>query len=152
MNVRMPFRQLILLGLMGLATGCATEAPHISTQPAEPAANPAPAVAAPLPAHQRELSGNLLGVPPAADVELALMAVDERGRPHTLLGNIQLRGTDASLPFRLPFNPEAFNMHPRVELHGRAHQAGRLILRLQPQSIRQAESQALGDLRLEPAP
>lgn len=149
MNARMSFRQLILLSLLGLAAGCASEAP---LAPVQQAATQAPSQTTPLPAHQRELSGNLLGVPAAADVELALLAVDERGRPYTLLGNIQLRGSEASLPFRLPFNPEAFNRHPRIELHGRAHQAGRLILRLPAQSIRQAESQALGDLRLEPAP
>jgi uncharacterized lipoprotein YbaY len=153
MNAQIPFRPLILLSLLGLAAGCASEAPRA---PAQPAATQAPAQAptqaAPLPAHQRELSGNLLGVPDATDVELALLAVDEQGRPQTLLGNIQLRGTAASLPFRLPFNPESFAKHPRVELHGRVHRAGRLILRLPPQSIRQAESQALGDLRLEPAP
>ena len=149
MNARMSFRQLILLSLLGLAAGCASEAPRA---PVQPAATQAPAQAVPLPAHQRELSGNLLGVPDATDVELALLAVDEQGRPQTLLGNIQLRGTAASLPFRLPFNPESFAKPPRVELHGRVHRAGRLILRLPPQSIRQAESQALGDLRLEPAP
>lgn len=149
MNAKIPFRPLILLSLLGLAAGCASDAPPT---PAQPAVTQAPPQADPLPAHQRELSGNLLGVPDATDVELALLAVDEQGRPQTLLGNIQLRGTAASLPFRLPFNPESFAKHPRVELHGRVHRAGRLILRLPPQSIRRAESQALGDLRLEPAP
>ena len=149
MNTKIPFRPLILLSLLGLAAGCASDAPPT---PVQPAVTQAPTQVDPLPAHQRELSGNLLGVPDATDVELALLAVDEQGRPQTLLGNIQLRGTAASLPFRLPFNPESFAKHPRVELHGRVHRAGRLILRLPPQSIRRAESQALGDLRLEAAP
>lgn len=107
---------------------------------------------APLPAYQRELSGSLMNVPNAADVELALLAVDQRGRPQALLGNIQLRGTGNPLAFRLPFNPETFNKHSRIELHGRANQAGRLILRLPAQPIARSETQALGKLRLVPAP
>ena len=105
-----------------------------------------------MPAYQRELSGSLLNVPNEADVELALLAVDQRGRPQALLGNIQLRGTGKPLAFRLPFNPETFNKHSRIELHGRANQAGRLILRLPEQPIARGDTQALGELRLVPAP
>ncbi|HEX5844314.1 MAG TPA: hypothetical protein VFY62_17700 [Pseudomonas sp.] len=147
----MPFRPLILLGLITLLTACASDNPA-PTLPTTPAPSQTPMQTAPLPAYQRELSGSLLGVPAAADVELALLAVDPRGRPQALLGNIQLRGNGGALPFRLPFNPDTFNQHPRIELHGRAHQAGRLILRLPPQPIRRAETQALGSLHLVPAP
>lgn len=146
-----PFRPLILLGLITLLTACASDNPA-PTLPPPPAPSQTPTQTAPLPAYQRELSGSLLGVPAAADVELALLAVDPRGRPQALLGNIQLRGNGGALPFRLPFNPDTFNQHPRIELHGRAHQAGRLILRLPPQPIRRAETQALGSLHLVPAP
>lgn len=146
-----PFRPLILLGLITLLTACASDNPA-PTLPTTPAPSQTPTQTAPLPAYQRELSGSLLGVPAAADVELALLAVDPRGRPQALLGNIQLRGNGGALPFRLPFNPDTFNQHPRIELHGRAHQAGRLILRLPPQPIRRAETQALGSLHLVPAP
>jgi uncharacterized lipoprotein YbaY len=151
MKAPKPLQPLILLSLIALLAACASD----SSPPAKPAATlptPAPAEAAPLPAYQRELSGSLLNVPNEADVELALLAVDQRGRPQALLGNIQLRGTGKPLAFRLPFNPETFNKHSRIELHGRANQAGRLILRLPEQPIARGDTQALGELRLVPAP
>ena len=129
MKVPKPLQPLILVSLIALLTACASDSPP-PAKPTTPAPIAAPAEAAPLPAYQRELSGSLLNVPNEADVELALLAVDERGRPQALLGNIQLRGTGNPLAFRLPFNPETFNKHSRIELHGRANQAGRLILRL----------------------
>ena len=91
-------------------------------------------------------------MPSGADVELALLAVDQRGNPQALLGNIQLRGTGKPLAFRLPFNPDTFSKHSRIELHGRANQASRLILRLPAQPIAGGDTQALGELRLVPAP
>ncbi len=151
MKIPMPLQPLILLSLITLLSACASDSPP-PAKPTSPAPVQAPAEAAPLPAYQRELSGSLLNVPNEADVELALLAVDARGRPQALLGNIQLRGTGNPLVFRLPFNPETFNKHSRIELHGRANQAGRLILRLPAQAIAQAETQALGELRLMPAP
>jgi uncharacterized lipoprotein YbaY len=151
MKAPKPLQPLILLSLVALLAACASD----SSPPAKPTApqpTPAPAEAAPLPAYQRELSGSLLNVPSEADVELALLAVDQRGRPQALLGNIQLRGTGKPLAFRLPFNPETFNKHSRIELHGRANQAGRLILRLPEQPIARGDTQTLGELRLVPAP
>ncbi|MBP7454277.1 MAG: YbaY family lipoprotein [Ottowia sp.] len=151
MKAHAPFRPLILLSLLALLSACAND----STAPATPtpvAPPETPSAPAPLPAHQRELSGSLLNVPNAADVELALLAVDARGRPQALIGSIQLRAHGTPLAFHLPFNPETFNKHSRVELHGRANQAGRLILRLPPQPIARGETQALGELRLVPAP
>lgn len=151
MKAHAPFRPLILLSLLALLSACANDSPAPATRP--PVAPPeTPSAPAPLPAHQRELSGGLLNVPNAADVELALLAVDARGRPQALIGSIQLRGNGNPLVFHLPFNPETFNKHSRIELHGRANQAGRLILRLPPQPIARGETQALGELRLVPAP
>lgn len=151
MKAHTPFRPLILVSLLALLSACASDspAPAAPTPVAPPETASAPA---PLPAHQRELNGSLLNVPNAADVELALLAVDARGRPQALIGSIQLRGNGNPLAFHLPFNPETFNKHSRVELHGRANQAGRLILRLPPQPIARGETQALGELRLVPAP
>ncbi|MDZ4336639.1 MAG: YbaY family lipoprotein [Pseudomonas sp.] len=151
MKAPKPLQPLILVSLIALLTACASDNPA-PAKPKTPAPKQAPAEAAPLPAYQRELSGSLLNVPNAADVELALLAVDQRGRPQALLGNIQLRGTGNPLAFRLPFNPDTFNKHSRIELHGRANQAGRLILRLPAQPIARGETQALGELRLVPAP
>lgn len=151
MKAPTPLQPLILVSLIALLTACASDSPP----PAKPnvqTPTTTPAEAKPLPAYQRELSGSLLNVPNEADVELALLAVDQRGRPQTLLGNIQLRGTGNPLAFRLPFNPETFNKHSRIELHGRANQAGQLILRLPEQPIARGETQNLGELRLVPAP
>lgn len=142
-------RLLAPLTLAGLLAACAGE-PAVSPQPpttSAPAATPAP-----LPAHLRELSGSLLGVPSGSEVELALLLIDARGLPQGLLGNVQLSGSGATLPFRLPFNPQAFIPGTRVELRGRVSQAGRLILRLPPRPIRHHDSQQLGELRLVPAP
>ncbi|MBU0901659.1 MAG: YbaY family lipoprotein [Gammaproteobacteria bacterium] len=143
-----PLQSLILLSLIALLAACTRDGPSATTTTLPQAQ----VATAPLPAYQRELSGSLLNVPNGADVELALLAVDQRGRPQALLGNIQLRGTGKPLAFRLPFNPETFNKHSRIELHGRANQAGRLILRLPEQPIARSETQALGELRLVPAP
>ena len=142
-------RLLAPLALTGLLAACASE----PAMPPQPAAQ-APADAAPpaLPAHLRELSGNLLGVPRNAEVELALLLIDARGLPQVLLGTIQLTGSGAALPFRLPFDPQAFIPGTRVELRGRVNQAGRLILRLPPLPIRHNDSQQLGALQLVPAP
>lgn len=146
-------RPLAPLALAGLLAACAGEPAAPPPQTTEPVLATALETApVPVPAHLRELSGSLLGVPSGAEVELALLKVDERGLPQALLGNLQLRGNGAPLPFRLTFDPASFARAIRVELRGRAHLAGRLILRLQPQLIRHAESQAVGELQLVPAP
>lgn len=151
MKAPTPLQPLILVSLIALLTACASDSPPPAKTTVQ-TPTPTPVEAKPLPAYQRELSGSLLNVPNEADVELALLAVDQRGRPQTLLGNIQLRGTGNPLAFRLPFNPETFNKHSRIELHGRANQAGQLILRLPEQPIDRGETQNLGELRLVPAP
>jgi uncharacterized lipoprotein YbaY len=149
----MPLRLFALLSLAGLLAACAAKPPVAPQLPAEPVAPAAPSEnAAPLPAYLRELSGSLLGVPHGAEAELALLVLDHRGLPDGLLGNIQIRGNGAPLPFRQPFNPQAFAPGARVELRGRVHVSGRLILRLLPLPIRHAQSQSLGELRLVPAP
>lgn len=152
----MNLRTLALSGLLGLLAACS------STEPPTPAPTKAPAPVAdtvkvppplgPLPAWQRELSGQLLGVPVGAHVELALLVIDERNRPQKLLASSDLTGTNQPLAFQLRFNPEAFPQGARVELRGRASQSGQLILHLPSQRIEQANSQALGQLRFQPAP
>lgn len=146
-------RPLAPLALAGLLAACAGEPAAPPAQTAKPAPETrGEAAAAPLPAQLREISGSLLGVPSGAEVELALLKVDERGVPQALLGNLQLRGNGAPLPFRLTFDPQAFARDARVELRGRAHLAGRLILRLPPRPIAHADSQSLGELHLVPKP
>ncbi|MGY4531619.1 putative lipoprotein YbaY [Pseudomonas sp. TE3786] len=147
------FRPLAVLCALALLAGCASETPTPTTQvtPGKPAASATPAPA-PLPANLRELSGTLLNVPAGANVELALLVIDERDRPQQLLGNITLQGNGQPLPFQLPFNPDSFPANARVELHGRVTQSAQLILRLSPQRITSATTQALGNLRFDTAP
>lgn len=149
---RPALRALALLGFAATLLACSSEPsqPQPAAAPATPAATPAPVEVET--DYRHALSGQLLDVPANAVVELALLQVDERGRPQGLLGNIQVRSNGAALPFRLPFNPQAVKAERRVELHGRAHLDGRLILRLTPQTITGTDSQDLGALRLISAP
>lgn len=153
----MPLRPLVLLSLFGLLVACSS-----APKPAPPLPGPAPQQAqkkaqasaslGPLPVFQRELSGTLQGVPTGAEVELALLVIDERGRPQQLLANSNLIGNDQVLAFRLRFNPESFPVGARIELRGRASQSGQLILHLPAQRINQPTTQALGQLQFVKAP
>lgn len=154
----MKVRSLVLLGLLGLLSACAGDAPAPQPpQPATPAAVPAPDIKAqqplgPLPAWQRELSGTLMNVPAGAQVELALLVVDTKGRPQRLLASTTLAGNGRALLFQVRFAPEAFPQDARVELRGRASQAGMLSLRLSPRTIAQGITQNLGQLQMDKAP
>ena len=150
----MHYRALVVLCAAALLAACGSDRPK-----PEQAPKPVPAKVAkkaqplgPLPAYQRELSGTLMEIPAGADVELALLVIDERGRPQQLLASSTLTGTGQALPYQLRFNPEAFPAGARVELRGRASQSGQLILHLPPVRIAQAETQATGPLRFEKAP
>ena len=142
--------------LILLLAACASEPPT----PIAPVASPSPVLVtkpvAPqeqaLPAHMRELRGSLLTPPAGSEVEMALLVVDERDRPQQLLGSLKLAGTGQALAFRLPFNPEYFPAGARVELRARISQSGRLILRLPPQRVLQADSRDFGALPLVSAP
>ncbi|VVP36103.1 hypothetical protein PS862_04626 [Pseudomonas fluorescens] len=152
----MSLRPLILLTLFSLLVACSSD----PSQPPTP--GPAPEQAqkkakesadlGPLPAHQRELSGTLHGVPAGAEVELALLVIDNQDRPQQLLASSSLIGTNQVLPFRLRFNPESFPAGARVELRGRASQSGQLILHLPSQVISQPTTQAMGQLQFVKAP
>ncbi|MDR9752930.1 YbaY family lipoprotein [Pseudomonas sp. SZMC_28357] len=156
----MSLRPLVLLSLFSLLVACGSDAPK--TQPQPPTPGPAPQQAqkkakesadlGPLPAYQRELSGTLQGIPTGAEVELALLVIDDKDRPQQLLASSSLIGTNQILPFRLRFNPDSFPLGARVELRGRASQSGQLILHLPAQRIDQPTSQALGQLQFVKAP
>ncbi|WP_297832517.1 YbaY family lipoprotein [Pseudomonas sp.] len=152
----MSLRPLVLLSLVGLLAACSSEAPKnpVAAKAAVQQAAPAKVQEGlgPLPAHQRELSGQLVGAPAGALVELALLVIDDKGRPQRLLANTTLNGTNQPLPFQLRFNPESFPVGARVELRGRASQSGQLILHLPSLRIEQGTTQALGALQLVVAP
>jgi uncharacterized lipoprotein YbaY len=154
----MTVRSLALLCCLGVLAACSSEPPK--QKPAAPPAAvkaPAPDIRdpeplGPLPAYQRELSGTLMAIPRGAEVELAMLVVDERGRPQQLLANTTLAGTGLALPYGLRFNPDAFPPNARVELRGRASQSGQLILHLTPRQIGGPTTQMLGTLEMTKAP
>jgi uncharacterized lipoprotein YbaY len=150
----MTLRPFVVLGLVGLLAACSSNESANQPQPKAVAAPvvKAPAGPEPLLPYQRELSGQLLGVPAGAEVELALLVIDNQGRPQKLLTSTVLAGNNQSLPFQLRFNPEAFPAGARVELRGRASKSGQLILHLPSVLIQQPTTQALGPLQFETAP
>ncbi|WP_248751949.1 YbaY family lipoprotein [Pseudomonas sp. MWU15-20650] len=151
----MQLRPLVLLTLFSFLVACSSEAPKPTTPQPTPAQEkkiPGIEDLGPLPAYQREISGNLTNVPASAEVELALLVIDERNRPQQLLASSVLVGNGKPLAFRLRFNPEAFPAGARVELRGRASQSGQLILHLPPVRITQAITQTTGPLQLIKAP
>jgi len=155
---QMSLRPLVLLSLFSLLAACSSD----TIKPEPPTPGPATEQAqkkaresanlGPLPAYQRELSGTLQGVPAGAEVELALLVIDEKDRPQQLLASSNLVGNNQVLPFHLRFNPESFPAGARVELRGRASQSGQLILHLPSQVISQPTTQALGQLQFVKAP
>ncbi|MFJ4347416.1 YbaY family lipoprotein [Pseudomonas sp. NPDC089401] len=150
----MPVRALLVLCCATLLAACGSDRPKTEAAPATaPAATVRKAQPlGPLPAYQRELSGTLTEIPAGADVELALLVIDERDRPQQLLASSTLTGTGQALPYQLRFNPEAFPAGARVELRGRASRSGQLIMHLPPVRILQAQTQATGPLRFEAVP
>ncbi len=151
----MQLRPLVLLTLFGFLVACSSEAPKPSApQPTPAQEKKVPGIEdlGPLPAFQREINGTLNGVPASAEVELALLVIDERNRPQQLLASSVLTGNGKPLAFRLRFNPEAFPAGARVELRGRASQSGQLILHLPAVRITQATTQTTGPLQLVKAP
>lgn len=151
----MQLRPLVLLGLFSFLVACSSEAP----KPAAP--QPTPAQEKKVPGIEdlgpcRRISGKSAacsnGVPANAEVELALLVIDERNRPQQLLASSVLSANGKPLAFRLRFNPEAFPAGARVELRGRASQSGQLILHLPAVRITQAITQTTGPLQLVKAP
>ncbi|WP_028695458.1 YbaY family lipoprotein [Pseudomonas cremoricolorata] len=148
-------RALIVLCCAALLAACGSDRPK--TPPAVAAPPEKVAVKkvdepGPLPAWQRELNGSLENIPPGADVELALLVVDDKGRPQRLLASSNLTGTGQPLAYHLRFNPDAFPANARVELRGRASQSGQLILHMDSQRIAQAQTQTLAPVRFDKAP
>ncbi|MGV8921052.1 MAG: YbaY family lipoprotein [Pseudomonas sp.] len=149
----MSLRPLVALCLFGLLVSCSSKAPTpvvVAPTVQQPAAKGAE-TPGPLPAFQREISGQLVGAPAGAMVELALLVIDDRSRPQQLLANITLTGTNQPLNFRLRFNPDSFPVGARVELRGRASQSGQLILHLPSRRIDQGVTQTVGALQFLPA-
>ncbi|OZB20778.1 MAG: hypothetical protein B7X51_15805 [Pseudomonas sp. 34-62-33] len=137
------------LALSGLLAACAS-APTTTTAPATPAPTEieinTPTLQGP------GLRGELLGVAAGADVDLALLGVDMRGKPRALLGQVHLRGSGEALPFHLPLSNLQVPQDLRLELRGRVSHSGRLVQRLPARAIAELRDQNLGALQLVPAP
>lgn len=144
-----PHLPLITLALSGLLAACASDP---TNTPAPPAPAPVQTEAAAAQPQGSGLRGRLLGVAANADVDLALLAVDLRGRPRTLLAQVHLRGDGQPLPFHLPLHGGQVPPDLRIELRGRVSQSGRLVQRLPARSIAELGDQDLGTLHLVPAP
>ena len=140
-------RYFLPLALSGLLAACAGE-PTTSVPPT-PSVAAEPNIA---PIQGPGLRGELLGVAAGADVDLALLGVDMRGRPRALLGQVHLRGNGEALPFHLPLNNQQIPQDLRPELRGRVSHSGRLVQRLPARSIAELSDQDLGTLHLVPAP
>ena len=140
---------LLPLALSSLLVACAGE-PTTTVPPHMPA--PAPAEPNTAPIQGPGLRGELLGVAAGADVDLALLGVDMRGRPRALLGQVHLRGNGEALPFRLPLNMQQVPQDLRLELRGRVSHSGRLVQRLPARTIVELRDQDLGALQMVPAP
>lgn len=147
----MPLRLFCLFALALLAA-CSSK----PSAPVQPAAKAQASAAQPLPANMRELSGVLTSsagyLPAGAEVEVALLLMDQRDQPQRALTSLDLLGNGGALPFSLRFDPSDFPAGGRVELHVRVAQNGQLAWRLRPLPIAAAQSQSLGELRLVPAP
>lgn len=137
------------LALSGLLAACTSE-PTATISPPTPAPTEievsTPAIQGP------GLRGELLGVAAGANVDLALLGVDMRGRPRALLGEVHLRGNGEALPFHLPLSSQQAPQNLRLELRGRVSQSGRLVQRLPARTIAELTDQDLGALHLVPAP
>ncbi len=152
----MQLRPLVLLSVFSLfLVACSSETPKPAgpqPTPAQEKKLPGAEELGPLPAYQREINGTLTNVPAGAEVEMALLVIDERSRPQQLLASSVLTGNGKPLAFRLRFNPDAFPADARVELRGRASQSGQLILHLPAVRVTQAITQTTGPLQLVKAP
>lgn len=144
-------RSSLVCSLIGLAVlaGCRTTAePPTSVAPNKMQERSTPAI----PANYRVLTGQLIGIPAGAEVELALVELNERSRPARSLGDTQISIQTAETPFQLAFDPERFPTDRRVELRGRVIQSGQLTMRLPSRSISLASDLSVGSLQAIPTP
>ena len=139
---------LLPLALTTLLAACSSQTPAPDPQPLRDAPSPVQETT-----HQPGLRGTLVGAAPGALVEVALLRVDQRGRPVGLISQQNLRAEGSQLTFNLPTaNTQAPNTAGQLELRARVSQSGRLIQRLPARRVQGPLVQDLGALQLVPAP
>jgi uncharacterized lipoprotein YbaY len=142
---------LILIGCLLL--GCSSKpADPPATLPAKPHNTLAATPISETPAERFQLSGSLLTPPAGSVVELALLLVDQKGRPKDLLGSTTLNGTGQALPFALGFSRDQLPAGLTAQLRVRVSLSGQLAMRLPGKPIATLHSQNLGALQLVSAP
>lgn len=143
-------RVSLISSLIGLAllAGCRTTTESPSVAPSKMQEHSTPVI----PANYRVLTGQLTGIPAGAEVELALVEVNERSRPARSLGDTQISIQAAETPFQLAFDPDRFPTNQRVELRGRVIQSGQLTMRLPSRTISLASDLSVGSLQATPTP
>ena len=142
----MPLRPFVVPALLLLLAACSSQE---TQRPSAPVTFEEPPQATSV---LHELHGSLIGVPANSEVELALLEVNRRDQPDSLLSSVQLQGRGSELPFILKFNAEKFPADQQVELRGRVTRSGQLIMRLPAVQVTSPANQSLGPLRLVPAP
>jgi len=147
-------RPLPLILLASLMLGC-------SSQPADDQANSAPAntsarqpvkVAPAAEPNLNQVTGTLLTPAAGSVVELAILLVDAKGQPRSMLESHTLSGTGQALPFTLSFAKPLQAPDLRLQLRARVSVSGRLVQRLPGQLIDPALNADLGVLQLVAAP
>lgn len=78
------------------------------------------------------LEGIVLNVPNKANIELALLALDEQNRPTELLAVERYKSNGNPVSFQLGFDMSKARQFKAVELRGRVSQAGKLLGYLSP--------------------
>ncbi len=148
-----PMRLVFLILFGCLLTGCSSPpaAPPPSVTPVAPVAG-TPQARSERASERFQLSGSLQTPPAGSLVELALLLVDQKGRPKDLLGSSSLAGTGQPLPFTLGFDRNDLPADLRPQLRVRVSLSGQLIQRLPGKPIATLQSQHLGALQLVSAP
>lgn len=98
---------------------------------------------------QASLEGIILNTPDKANVELALLALDEQNRPKELLAVERYKGNGNTLSFHLNFDINKARQFKAVELRGRVSQTGKLLGYLSPWHKEQVNDNDLKGIILE---
>lgn len=122
-----PALLLICAAVLALLPGCASEpatAPLPKVAPAK-LSTPAPRANTQLHTLNGQLHGTIEGSTPV-DVELAILMLDERGKPVALLDSEAWFG-DVASPFQLALDPQRLPPSARLQLRVRVTRDSRLL-------------------------